>query len=166
MVVRLQWRLPLALACFSPLITLAGVYWVPESPRYLAWVGKKDQAWEVIRKLHEHPSDPEELSARVDFQQICMQVEYDKQQKSTYLEMFRKPSWRHRTLVAMVLLFGTQCSGVLAIGNAQVLIYNALGFDGWMALLFVCIYTGVATISNCTSPWVMDRIGRRRLFRE
>lgn len=74
----LQWRLPLALACVTPTITLAGIYWVPESPRYLVWADRKNEAWEVLRKLHWDPADPEELSARAEFHQIVLHVDFDK----------------------------------------------------------------------------------------
>ena len=99
-----QWRLPLALACFTPALTLAGAYWIPESPRYLCWVNKKDEAWEILRRLHEDPSDLDEAAARAEFAQIVLQVEHDKEQKATYINMFRKPSWRKRSLISIFLL--------------------------------------------------------------
>jgi Sugar (and other) transporter len=161
-----QWRLPLALACLTPLITLAGVHWIPESPRYLAWVDRKEEAWEVLRKLHYDHDDPDELGAHAEFQQIVLQVNYDKKQKVTYFEMFRKPSWRKRSLLTIFLLYATQCTGILGIGNFQILLYNSLGLTGWLPLLFYCMYALIGTTPNFFSAALMDRIGRRRLFRK
>ncbi|CAK7212370.1 hypothetical protein SCUCBS95973_001440 [Sporothrix curviconia] len=39
-----QFHLVLSLGVVGPLITLAGIYWVPESPRWLAWQGRRDEA--------------------------------------------------------------------------------------------------------------------------
>ncbi|KAF2102097.1 general substrate transporter [Rhizodiscina lignyota] len=160
----LQWRLPLALACVSPLITLSGIYWIPESPRYLVWAERKEEAWTVLRRLHHDASDPEELSAHAEFQQIVLQVDYDKQQNTGYIQMFRKPTWRGRSLLVIFLLFATQATGILGIGNFQVLIYNSLGITGYMALLFYCMYALIGTIPNFFCAYFMDRIGRRRLL--
>jgi hypothetical protein len=80
--------------------------------------------------------------------------------------MFRVPSWRKRSLIAIFLLFATQSGGVLGIGNFQILMYNSLGLTGWLPLLFYCIYALLPTMLNFACSAVMDRIGRRRLLRE
>jgi hypothetical protein len=118
------WRLPLALACVGPLALLAGLPFVPgkislpfystflitsiaESPRYLVWCGKNETAWAVISKLHHDPSDPLEDAARAEFTQIVQQVEFDKKEDSGFIQMFKRPSWRHRTLSAMFIMWVT-----------------------------------------------------------
>ncbi len=75
-----------------------------ETPRYLSWMGKNDEAWAVIRKIHHDPTDPIDASARAEFIQITKQVEHDRKQKAGYIEMFTKPSWRRRSLLVMFLL--------------------------------------------------------------
>jgi MFS family permease len=163
---RVQWRLPLALACLTPLVTLSGLYWIPESPRYLAWVDRKDEAWEVLRKLHYDPTDPAEEAAHAEFQQIVLQVEFDKQQPVSYWNMFKIPTWRRRSLISVFLMFATQCTGALGIGNFQIILYTSLGLKGWLPLLFYCMYTIVGTVPNFISAAIMDRVGRRKLLRE
>ena len=80
-------------------------------------------------------NDPEEEAAHAEFRQIVLQVEHDKQHPVTLVNMFRKPSWRRRTLTAIFLLFATQCTGILGIGNFQVLLYQSLGLK---ALIVLC----------------------------
>ncbi len=74
---------------------------VTESPRYLVWREKREQAWDIIRKLHHDPSDPTEEAARAEFTQIVRQVEFDKEANVSFYQMFKKPSWRRRSLAAM-----------------------------------------------------------------
>jgi len=160
----LQWRLPIALSCFWPLALGIGLFFVPESPRYLAWVNRYDDAWSVIQKIHHDVDDPTESSARAEFTQITKQVEYDKEQKTGYVEMFRKPSWRKRSLLVMFLMFASQSTGVLGITNYSVVIYDTLGMKGQMPLVMYCIYTILGTLPNYVGSYFMDRIGRRRLL--
>jgi hypothetical protein len=75
-----------------------------ESPRYLCWVGKHDLAKEIIERLHNDPSDPDNTAARTEYLQIRMQVDHDKEQKSGYLQMLIKPSWRRRVLLVFFLM--------------------------------------------------------------
>lgn len=162
---RVQFRLLLALGVVGPVITLAGIYWVPESPRWLAWQGRRDEAWEVLRKLHYDPvDDPNEEASQAEFQQIVLQVEHDKKENVTFLKMFTVPSWRRRSLTAMFLLFATQSTGILAIGNFQLLLYQSLDLKGWLPLLFYCFYTLIGTAPNFLSSALMDRLGRRTLL--
>lgn len=74
-----------------------------ESPRYLAWVGRNAEAWAVIQRIHNDPSDPSNSFALAEFTQIVRQVEHDKEQKAGYIQMFVKPSWRRRSLLVMFL---------------------------------------------------------------
>ncbi len=124
----LSWRLPLALACIGPLGVLAGVFFVPgmmneissssklfpamectnevnlESPRFLVWQGKREQAWDILKRLHHDPSSPSDADARAEFTQIVRQFELDKEDTVTFLKMFQKPSWRRRSISVLLLL--------------------------------------------------------------
>ncbi|KAH0847282.1 hypothetical protein AYO21_07328 [Fonsecaea monophora] len=151
----LQWRLPLALACVGPLGLLVGIYFVPESPRYLCWRGRHEEALQVIQRLHRDPDDPTDSSAQAEFIQIRAQVEKDKEQKSGYVRMFTKPSWRKRSLLVLFIMFASQATGVNGIANYLVRIFGTLGLEGVMPLLVYAAFVACFT---------MDKFGRRRLF--
>jgi len=75
-----------------------------ESPRYLVWCGKREEAWEVLRLLHRDASDPSDSLPRAELTQIVRQVEYEKELGAGFIQMFTIPSWRRRTLLVMFLL--------------------------------------------------------------
>jgi hypothetical protein len=85
--------------------------------------------------MHHDPKSHSDIAARAEFVQITKQVEYDKQFDVFYLEMFRKPSWRKRSLLGMFVFFANQSTGVLGIGNFAILIYQSLGMTGSMPIL-------------------------------
>ena len=117
----LSWRLPLALACVGPLVLLSGLPFIPggpltlshhdlvliaatESPRYLIWRGHREEARKCLERLHGNPTDPSHTNALAEFDQIVQQVEEDTKDDPTFLAMFKKPSWRKRSLLVLALL--------------------------------------------------------------
>lgn len=77
---------------------------IVESPRYLCWVEKNDEALKVLERLHNYKKDPVNSAAHAEFLQIKAQVVIDKEQKSSYVRMFTKPSWRRRSLLVIFIM--------------------------------------------------------------
>jgi hypothetical protein len=114
-----QVRVPLALAMVGPLALLIGLPFIPgrppstlslirltspsESPRYLCLKNRSSEAWEVLRRIHHDPDDSADSAAHAEFVQITRQVDFDKEQKAGYIEMFKKPSWRKRALLTIFI---------------------------------------------------------------
>ncbi|TVY33848.1 MFS glucose transporter, partial [Lachnellula occidentalis] len=160
--VSVQWRLPLAISCLAPLVLLCGIYWMPESPRFLALVNRNEEAWAIIKKIHHDPTDVDDVAAHAEYTQICKQVELDKETEGGYIAMFSKPSWRKRSLLAVFIMFATQSTGCLGITTFQVIIYSSLGLKGPMPLLMYGVYVTVAAFFNFCGAASVDKIGRRR----
>ena len=53
------WRPPMALTMFWPLCLLAGLPFLPESPRWLCMKDRYEEAESVLVKLHSDASDPD-----------------------------------------------------------------------------------------------------------
>ena len=63
-----RWRFLLAFQCFPALLLLAGVRLLPDSPRYLASVGRYDEAREVL----EHLRGGNGAEVEKEFAEICV----------------------------------------------------------------------------------------------
>ena len=112
-----QWRGAMGLTMLFPALLLAGIHWIPESPRYLLSKGRTDEAWAVVRRLHAGSNDADAEFARREFYQMRKQIELDRTMKTSYAEIFRKPSYRKRALITMYLFFSLISSGVLVINS-------------------------------------------------
>lgn len=55
-------------------------------------------------------------------------------------------------------------TGIIAIQNYQVVIYQSLKFSNIMALILTGVYGTVATTSAAIATVLCDRIGRRKLI--
>ncbi len=111
------WRPPLALQCAWPLMLLAGLYWIPESPRWLVMKDRHEEAKEILKKLHSSPGDPDDTFASTEYYQINKQIAIDRTLGSSWMHMIRKPSYRKRCLLALGTTGIVQCSGVLVINS-------------------------------------------------
>ncbi len=158
--------MPLCLCPIAPLGLVIACYWIPESPRWLVWNNRSSEAWEVIQKVHHDPAEPRNTAAHAEFIQIERQVEADKQTKATYLRMFTVPSWRKRTLLAMLVIFSVQSAGINGITTYLILVARSVGFTGSKSLLIYGIYVIIAVGFNFVNAVVIDRVGRRPLIRK
>lgn len=63
-----RWRFLLAFQCLPALILLAGIKFLPDSPRYLASAGRLEEAKEVL----EHVRGNTGLEVEKEFAEICV----------------------------------------------------------------------------------------------
>ena len=112
------WRVPLALQCAWPLLLLGGLYWVPESPRWLIMNDRLHEAKAILQRLHSTSKDTtDDEYALAEFYQIQKQVLIDRTLGSSWVHMFKKPSYRKRAFLAIGTTGIIQCSGVLVINS-------------------------------------------------
>jgi hypothetical protein len=105
----LQMLFPTALIC--------GLWWMPESPRWLLTKERTDEAWAIVKRLHGNPNDANDHFAEIEFRQMRKQIELDRTYKTSYKEIFTRPSYRKRALITMFMTYSLMSSGVLVINS-------------------------------------------------
>ncbi|KAH0842938.1 MFS transporter, SP family, sugar:H+ symporter [Fonsecaea pedrosoi] len=141
-----EWRPPLAIGCAFPLIFLAGLRWVPESPRYLVAKDRHEEARTVLERLH-RGKDPADVSfAHAELYQIQKQAAIDRTLQTSWAAMFKRPSYRRRCFYAMGYIVITQCIGELVINNYSPSLYAGLGYGPVKQLLY-------------SSAWITQSVG-------
>lgn len=79
--------------------------------------GRVDEAKAITLRLHKLKSDPNNDFAEAEFYQMAAQAEVDRKLDPGWLELFRRPSYRKRCILAMTFAFVGQSSGVLVWAN-------------------------------------------------
>jgi MFS family permease len=111
------WRWPLAIGCLPCIIGIIWVFYIPESPRYLLLKDQTDKAWEIVRSLHSRDDDPIHAYATAEFYQIRKQLEFERTLETSYLSMWKRPSYRKRGFMACGLTFIILSSGSIVINS-------------------------------------------------
>lgn len=122
-----QWRGILGIQMVLPIIILCGIYWMPESPRYLLSKDRIEEAWAITKRLHVVGSDPgsHEFAAR-EFYQMRKQIELDNRYRTSYLGIFTKPSLRKRAIMTIFLEFSIYSCGVLVLLSSYMLPFREI----------------------------------------
>jgi hypothetical protein len=100
-----------------PGLLLAGIYWLPESPRYLISKDRHEEALAILKSLHASTGLQSDHFAEMECYQIQKQIKFDNEHKMSYLQIFRHPTMRKRALITICLTWCMVGSGVLVINS-------------------------------------------------
>ncbi|OQU97883.1 hypothetical protein CLAIMM_03754 [Cladophialophora immunda] len=159
-----QWRGAMGIQMVCPAIVLAGIYWMPESPRYLLSKDRTEEAWQVVQELHSTKDDPEKEFAKREFYQMRRQIEFDSRLPSSYLDILKRPSLRRRALMTILLEVCNQSSGILVILNYGSIIYRTLGFNNVQILNLQGGFQLTGAIFGLLALTFVDRVSRPKLI--
>ena len=109
-----QWRFPLAVQVLFALLVFCAAPFLPESPRWLIEQGQEDHAFELVKKLHF--TGQNSVFIQREFQEMRDQILAEKEQTvRSYKDVFTKPSWRRRVLLACGVWIGVSLSGITVV---------------------------------------------------
>ncbi|KAJ5698493.1 Low-affinity glucose transporter [Penicillium macrosclerotiorum] len=166
------WRFPLAFQLVWVIIILSLIYFIPESPRWLAQVGLVDEARQVLL-LYESAEQPEEagtveeiVEANLKTIRDTIQGEIENASSSTYWDMFTKQDelkTARRTWSALFVQFGTQAmAGVGIVTGYGIQIFETGGWSSQTAALLTGVSIFTQAVFGIPGAILADKIGRRR----
>ncbi|OQR88906.1 Major Facilitator Superfamily (MFS) [Achlya hypogyna] len=148
------WRITNAVAMVFPIIVMAGIFCVPESPRW-TYKAKGRAAAEVeLRRLRKTDNIDDELQAIADA------LDDEGRNAATWADLLH-PSIRPRLIIAMCLQVLQQATGINPVFVYGGQIFKDVVGDGLLSLLILQIVNFISTIP--AMYWV-DRYGRRSLL--
>ncbi|KAF1816930.1 MFS transporter [Eremomyces bilateralis CBS 781.70] len=153
------WRLLLGLQLVPSVGMLVGSFWMPFSPRWLALKGRYEECCDVLKKMHGSGHDDDFYLQ--EYHQVRAQIEFEKEEKLGLRTIIRRPSYRKRIYLVVALGFFMMMSGIIAIQNYQVIMYNNLGMTNTMALTLTAVWGTVGTFSAVMTTFFFDKLGRK-----
>ncbi|KAJ7209573.1 hypothetical protein GGX14DRAFT_630806 [Mycena pura] len=160
----IAWRLQLGSAFLPAVPLLFGVYFCPESPRWLMKKGRYHEAFKSFKRLRNS-----ELQAARDLYYVHRQLmeEFAVLRGSTYIsrfvELFTVPRVRRATLAAFVVMIAQQmCVNIIAFYSSNIFI--DAGYNTKSSLLASWGFGLVNFVFAFPAVWTIDTFGRRNLL--
>ncbi|MGF7077688.1 sugar porter family MFS transporter [Mucilaginibacter sp. UYCu711] len=149
------WRLMFGLGTIPGLIFLLGVFWLPESPRWLVKSGQDTQALSVLQKIGTSDFANETYSAIKASLKVTV--------KSTKISLWDK-STRGAVFVGITLAVFQQFCGINVVFNYTSTIFESVG-SNLNQQLFETISIGIVNLLfTLLAMWLVDKLGRRPLM--
>ncbi|KAJ6187177.1 hypothetical protein N7519_002085 [Penicillium mononematosum] len=161
-----SWRFPIAFQGLFALVVVGCIMLLPESPRWLARVGRLEEASEVLARMENAPADSEHVLQELEIirQSLVIDESIELAGSSSPFAL-TKNRHLHRTVIAIGVNILAQMTGVNIITFYSDTIFESnLGYSGTLSRI----------ITGCLQIWqflaagvavlLIDRVGRRPLL--
>ncbi|EMC91624.1 hypothetical protein BAUCODRAFT_79361 [Baudoinia panamericana UAMH 10762] len=161
----IAWRLQLGSAFIPAVPLVVGIYFCPESPRWLMKKGRYAQAYKSLLRLRNHP-----IQAARDLYYVHAQllIEHKVIGQTNYaqriIELFTIPRVRRATLASFVVMIAQQMCGINIIAFYSSSVFVQAGADNLHALLASFGFGLVNFVFAFPAVWTIDTFGRRALL--
>jgi SP family arabinose:H+ symporter-like MFS transporter len=149
------WRAMFLIMCLPSILFLAALYNVPESPRWLISVNRKEKAREILYTLRSKEDADKEMA----------EMEDAKLKTSKSSVSLLDPAIRIPLLIGIVLAVLQQFSGINAIIYYGPKIFETAGIPSSNALLFQVIIGAINLVFTIVAIKYADKYGRKTLLK-
>lgn len=159
-----QWRLNYIVHVAFSVLLLVSIFFLPESPRWLAEQGRFEEAAAILQRLHKTKSDPNGKIANAEMVQIKAQVELEQHLPHGYLHILKSPSLRKRFICTALVWTMGQSTGINVIATLTPTLFASLGFDTTLQLGLSVVWTVCLQVGCIINVSLLDRVGRKSLL--
>ncbi|KAL1652188.1 hypothetical protein SLS58_000315 [Diplodia intermedia] len=161
----IAWRLQLGSAFIPAVPLVVGIYFCPESPRWLMKKGRYAKAYRSLCRLRNTP-----LQAARDLYYVHAQLSIESEiiGKSNYItrffELFTIPRVRRATLASFVVMLGQQLCGINIIAFYSSTVFRSAGAGRLESLLASWGFGLINFLFAIPALYTIDTFGRRNLL--
>ncbi|RAH75295.1 hexose transporter protein [Aspergillus aculeatinus CBS 121060] len=160
-----SWRAPTIVQAAPSILQILFIWFVPESPRFLIYKGKHEQALKVLADCHANGNQEDEV-VQLEMHEIKETIRLEKEYESnSWMELIRTKGNRHRVIILITAGLFSQWSGNGLVSYYIAKILTSIGYTKSVEqnLINGClqILNFIVALSMC---FVVDKVGRRRLF--
>ncbi|KAJ4132364.1 hypothetical protein NW754_015179 [Fusarium falciforme] len=158
-----QWQVPMAVQALPGVVLIIGVFFLPESPRWLLSRGRMEEAQQSLERLRRLPRDHPFVRQEFDGIQASLEVQSGKTGTISMVKEMFGPAIRKRLFMVMIIQVGFQFSGGNIITYYNTSILSSIGLTSRSTnYLFSGIYGLVKFLAVLAySLFLVDRFGRR-----
>ncbi|CAK7201494.1 high affinity glucose transporter [Sporothrix eucalyptigena] len=156
-------RIPWGVQMVPALIMCVGLFFLPESPRWLARQDRWEECHQILGAIHGH-GDLDNSFVQMELQQLNEVCALERDQANvSYFDLFRpKVIWR--THIGMFVQIWSQLTGINVIMYYITFVFSMAGLSGNANLVASSISYVINVVMTIPALLYVDRIGRRRLL--
>jgi MFS family permease len=161
-----SWRSITLLQVVPAIVQLCGIWWIPESPRYLVNKERHQEALHILTKWHAG-GDPHNATVQFEFREIreTIRIQKETERATSYRDFLHTRGNRWRLAIIVSLGVISQYSGNALFSNYMNAIYLGAGITNQNQKLAMSTgKTILDLIVTITAALNVDRFGRRPLF--
>ncbi|KAK7470049.1 sugar transporter-like protein [Stygiomarasmius scandens] len=159
----ISWRLPIGLQIIFAVAVIVGIYFLPESPRYLLSTGQLEEGEHVVAALADEPVDSP--NTQLQKRLIVEALENVGELQIKHVLTGGPSQHFRRTLIGASSQLFQQIGGCNAVIYFAPVIYESyVGLDRRLALILGGVNSTVYGISAFFSYSMIERLGRRKMF--
>ncbi|KAI9902378.1 hypothetical protein N3K66_001730 [Trichothecium roseum] len=160
----IAWRLQFGSAFIPSFVLMCGVFFCPESPRWLMKHGKHDKAFHSMSRLRAHPI----IAARDYYYSYVIYEEEKKVARgagyfSRLWDCFAVPRIRRANYGATTVMLAQQMCGINIISFYSSSIFEKVGYNATESLYASLGYGAVQVVATIPTLFLIDTKGRRTL---
>ena len=160
-----NWRYILGSSLVFSTIMLVGMFFLPESPRFLMHKGRVLDAYKVWKRIR----GVEDREARDEFFVMRASVLHERQavaegavnKRFPFLDFFTVPRARRALIYANIMILLGQLTGVNAIMYYMSVLMTQIGFDDEKANYMSLVGGGALLLGTIPAVFLMEKYGRR-----
>lgn len=150
-----NWRMMFATAVVPAIVLVVGMIFLPESPRWLAKIGRMDEALTNFRRLGREQEAQAELA---DVQRVLAEGTV------SFRDLFR-PGFRTAVWIGIILAILQTGTGINTVIYYAPTILTRAGYPSAKAAILATAYIGAVNIlMTVVSILLVDRVGRKPLL--
>jgi sugar porter (SP) family MFS transporter len=152
-----SWRPMFYMGIIPGFILLIGMFFLPETPRWLMSKGREEESRRILKRIEE-PGLVEDSMQR-------MKEEVEKaKERPNFREVFR-PWLRTALFIAVGIMFFQQFVGINTVIYYSPKIFMIVGFEGARAGIWGAVSVGIVNVVfTILSLFMIDKLGRRKLY--
>jgi sugar porter (SP) family MFS transporter len=151
-----NWRWMFATGIIPSVLFFTGLFFIPESPRWLYKAGRKEESLRVLTRIGG------EIIARAEIMEIDESLKGDS--SSVAIGELFKPSTRKVMIIGFILAVFVQISGINTVIDYAPKILLAAGIEIKNALLQTSLIGFINFIFTFVAILYIDKLGRRFLY--
>ncbi|KAI5361234.1 Putative major facilitator, sugar transporter, major facilitator superfamily [Septoria linicola] len=155
-----DWKMVVLFQLLMPILILAQVFFIPESPRWSVKAGKIDQARKSLSKIRATEQEVED-----EVLMIREALEFEKEAiSSSYSALWKDRSIRKRLLLAVIMNAGQQITGQGSLNTYSTIVYKKVFKSDSTIALINALNATCGILFTLNAAWTADRFGRKFLF--